>query len=166
MGTPKHKQDHRLFCFLLQNYRFCLRLAVVERLLPLVRMQPIPQAPDYLIGLMNLGGDAIPMIDLALRLGIDTDATYHIDSSVLLTKSGDFMAGLLVDDVLGVRQVSREDIRGDALFHNASSPVLGAVAFSDGTALLLDAVRILDIDLSGLEDELCLSSELLSLCQE
>ena len=76
------------------------------------------------------------------------------------------MAGLLVDDVLGVRQVSREDIRGDALFHNASSPVLGAVAFSDGTALLLDAVRILDIDLSGLEDELCLSSELLSLCQE
>lgn len=145
--------------------RFCLRLGDVERLLPLMQIQPVPDGPDYLAGIMNLAGEAVPVIDLARRLGLGKH-TYHLDNPVLLARSGGRLAGLIVDDVAGLKRVPREAVRGEALFRDGLPPVLGAVVMADGSALLLDTLRLLDIDLTGLSEPLVLGEELRSLCRE
>lgn len=157
---------HRLLYLALAGHRFCLRLGDVERLLPLMRVQPVPEGPDYLLGVMNLRGEAVPILDLALRLNLDTPANYALDTPVVLAAIGSLRAGLVVDEVQGVRAVPRSALRGDALFRDGLPPVLSAVTSGDGTALLLDTLRILDIDLSGLSQPLALDEELLSLCRE
>ncbi|MDP2809057.1 MAG: CheW domain-containing protein [Rhodocyclaceae bacterium] len=149
--------------------RFCLRLGDVERLLPLMQIQPVPDAPPYLAGIMNLAGEAVPVIDLARRLGLGDSPAYHLDNPVLLARAGGpggRLAGLVVDDVLGVKRVPREAMRGEDLFRDGLPPVLGAVILDDGAALLLDSLRILDIDLSGLAEPLTLGEELLALSRE
>lgn len=157
---------HRLLYLAVAGHRFCLRLADVERLLPLMRVQPVPEGPDYLLGVMNLRGEAVPILDLARRLDLPTATCYALDTPVVLAAIGSLRAGLVVDEVQGVRAVPRSALRGDALFRDGLPPVLSAVASGDGTALLLDTLRILDIDLSGLSQPLALDDELLSLCKE
>lgn len=146
--------------------RFCLRLTDVERLLPLMLIQPVPNGPDYLAGIMNLRGEAVPVLDLARRIGMAVDARYSTDNPVILARAGGRQAGLVVDEVIGVKQVPRTAIRGEAMFRDGLPPVLGAVILPDGTALLLDTLRLLDIDLSGFSEPLRLGEDLLGLCRE
>lgn len=148
------------------GHRFCLRLGDVERLLPLMLWQSVPGGPDYLLGIMNLRGEAVPLIDLARRLGLEACTPPGLDMPVVLAGVGSLRAGLLVDEVRGVRQVPRSALRGDALFRDGLPPVLCAVMDDEGGALLLDTLRILDIDLSGVEQPLRLGEELLALCKE
>lgn len=167
MNTLAHNETpHRLLYLAVAGHRFCLRLGDVERLLPLMRVQRVPEGPDYLLGLMNLRGEAVPLLDLARRLNLPTAAPYTLDTPVVLASIGSLRAGLVVDEVQGVRAVPRAALRGDALFRDGLPPVLSAVTHSEGTALLLDALRILDIDLSGLSQPLALDEALLSLCRE
>ncbi|MDA8093432.1 MAG: CheW domain-containing protein [Betaproteobacteria bacterium] len=160
------ERAHSLLFASASGCRFCIRLGDIERLLPLVQLQIVPEAPDYLVGIMNLAGEPVPVIDLAKRLGCGSDRPYRLDNPVLLIKTQVHRAGLLVDDVLGIRDVPREALRGEALFREGLPPVLGAVVQDEGTALLLDTLRILDIDLSGLTQPLALGEDLLTLCQE
>ncbi|MBI4742166.1 MAG: chemotaxis protein CheW [Betaproteobacteria bacterium] len=160
------KAAHRYLFVSVEEHRFCLRLAEVERLLPLMQLQPVPGAPAYLLGIMNLRGEAAPVLDLALRLGIAKRTPYRLDTSVLLVRSDGKEAGLVVDDVQGVKNVPRSAVRGEGLFRDGLPPVLGVVVMDDGAALLLDTLRVLDIDLSGLSEPLALGEELLDLCRE
>lgn len=164
--SAHHDASHRLLYLGVAGHRFCLRLGDVERLLPLMRIQPVPEGPDYLLGLMNLRGDAVPVLDLARRLGLATAMRYTLDTPVVLAAVGNLRAGLLVDEVQGVRAVPRAALRGEALFRDGLPPVLSAVTGDDGTALLLDTLRILDIDLSSLSQPLRLNDELLALSRE
>ncbi len=157
---------HRYLFVVVEDHRFCLRLTDIERLLPLARLQPVPNGPDYLIGLMNLRGEALPIVDLALRLGIPRHAGYRLDAPIVLADVGGSQAGLLVDDVIGVRAVPRAEIRAEGLFRDGLPPVLGAIVGADGTALVLDSLRILDLDLAGLAQPLTLDDGLLALCRQ
>lgn len=148
------------------GHRFCLRLHDVERLLPLMHLQAVPDGPAYLLGLMNLRGVAVPVLDLARRLNLPDPRRYELDTPVLLVSLGGLRAGLVVDAVQGVQAIPRSALRGEALFRDGIPPVLSAVAHHGSTALLLDALRILDMDLSGLSAPLALDEELRNLCRE
>lgn len=165
-SAPFDLPKHRLFCVLARACRLCLRLEEVDRLIPLVELQGVPQGPDYLIGLMNLQGEAVPVIDLGMRLGLGPAEPYSLETSILLVSVAGVKAGLIVDDVLGVTSVAREDIRGDALFRDGAPPVLGTVTQACGVALLMDTARIISLDLSGVEAPLELGEALRNLCRE
>lgn len=163
--TATAESGHRLLWMAVAGHRFCLRLEDVERLLPLMQWQPVPDGPAYLLGLMNLRGEAVPVLDLARRLGLPGRPRYELDLPVILASLGGLRAGLVVDEVLGVKAVPRAALRGEALFRDGLPPVLSAVTQGDSTALLLDTLRILDIDLSGLAAPLALDDKLLALCK-
>lgn len=164
---PSSAGESIRFLFLaVAGHRFCLRLDDVERLLPLMLLQPVPEGPDYLMGLMNLRGLPVPVVDLARRLGLPARAGHPLEAPVILAGLGGLRAGLVVDEVRGVRALPRTALRGEALFRDGLPPVLSAVATESGTALQLDTLRILDLDLSGLTAPLALDGELLNLCRQ
>lgn len=165
-SSATNDAQHRLLYLVVAGHRFCLRLTDVERLLPLMQIQRVPEGPEHLLGVMNLRGEAVPVLDLARRLNLAAASDYRLDTPVVLAAIGNLRAGLVVDEVVGVRSVPRSALRGDALFRNGLPPVLSAVTGNDGTALLLDTLRILDLDLSGLSQPLSLDGELLALCRE
>jgi len=162
---PIDQNEHYLLHISCKEHRFCLPLGQVERLMLLMEVQTIPQAPDYLIGLMNLNGEAVPVIDLALRIGIQHNDRYTIQTPLILLKHQELKAALIIDNIEAVKPVSQEQLRGEKLFQGGLPPVKATVSMSDGTALLLDSHRILDLDLSELDTPLELGEELLSLCK-
>ncbi len=148
-----------------KQHRFCLPVVEVERLLLLMEIQEIPQASDYLVGLMNLHGKAVPVIDLALRFGIQHKDDYTVQTPVILVSCNHQKCALIIDNIEGVDIVSSQNIRAQNLFKGEENLVKASVITKSKTALLLNTKCIIDIDLDTSDIPLFLDDELLSLCK-
>lgn len=62
---------------------------------------PLPGAPEDVLGIVNLRGSILPVIDLAARLGL-RKTTPNAASVVIVTEIGDRLVGLLVDAVCDI----------------------------------------------------------------
>jgi purine-binding chemotaxis protein CheW len=105
----------------------------------------VPYAPPYLLGVMNLRGVIVPVIDLRLRFGL-TPRTADSSTVVIVVRvrsgRGEKTAGVVVDAVSEVYSVAPDNIR--------STPELGAstdAACVRGlTSVDNKMVMLLDID--------------------
>ncbi len=148
-----------------QSYRFCMPIVEVERLVPLMEVQEVPQAPDYLVGIMNLYGEAVPVLDLALRMGITNDDNYSIQTPIILVSYKEKKCALIIDNIERVDQVYINQIRAEKLFSGGQHLIKATVVTGAETALLLDTERIIDIDMDTTNVSFALNEELLSLCK-
>ena len=102
---------------------------------------PLPHAPAYVCGVINLRGVVLPVVDLKARLGQGgTDASQK--QVIIVVKCANRTIGLLVDAVSDIITVTSADIQG--------TPELARDAqdqFVDGIAVLDDRmVTILSMD--------------------
>lgn len=127
---------------------FALDVSAVDRASWLVAVHPLPSAPDWVIGLARLAGEPVPMLDLARCLGLDrVTSRYALDTPVVWVRAGDRAAGLVVDEILDV-----VDAEGGVLhlrdFFTGGRPLLRGVAMVSAEQwLLLDARRVVEVDL-------------------
>ena len=135
----------QLVVFDIEGQRYALPLNDVERVLPMVAESPLPQAPAVVLGVINLHGQVIPVLDLRCRFGLPL-CDYGLTARLLVVRTSRRILALAVDEALGVREIAQETItRPDALL-----PGIGHVA---GIVTLLDGLLFIH-DL-----EVCLSLE-------
>ncbi|HHV47129.1 MAG TPA: chemotaxis protein CheW [Tissierellia bacterium] len=73
------------------------------------RITRIPNSPEYVLGLMNLRGDVIPVVDLRLKLRLDT-SDINKNTRVIITKENESTVGLLVDSSSEVVEIDKDNI--------------------------------------------------------
>lgn len=108
---------------------------------------PIPQAPAALVGVLNLRGEVLPLVQLDSLLGIPT-RPYTPGDQIVVLSANDVDIGLVVDRVRDVRAIAPTDITaypdGSPTAHLCrgywSSPT-GLVSVLDPTKLIDAAVR-------------------------
>jgi len=95
-GNPEQATGLLVSTFYLRNGLFALDTALVEEVVRLRRTTRVAHAPDCVMGIMNLRGKIITVLDLAqmLHLGKTTPGD---DSRLYVVRDGDSIAGLLVD---------------------------------------------------------------------
>jgi len=96
---------------------------------------PVPGAPAAVIGVCNLRGEVLPVVDLATVFGLTRPAA---PERVVVTEQGGLRAGLAVDSVVGVEPLpeAREE---------ADSPYLSGAALADGALVgMVDTASVLD----------------------
>ena len=71
---------------------------------------PLPHAPPHVLGMMNLRGAILPVIDLGARLGLGA-ANPTASSVVVVAQIGEAQMGLVVDAVSDILTVAPEQIR-------------------------------------------------------
>ncbi|SIN89617.1 chemotaxis protein CheW [Vannielia litorea] len=71
---------------------------------------PLPHAPPYVRGVINLRGTVLPIIDLAKRLGIPAGEK-NDRNVIVVVQSGDNTVGLLVDAVSDIFAVSEAELQ-------------------------------------------------------
>ena len=70
MGAPLELSPESQFCvFRSGRERFCLPVLDVEEVLEWLLLTKIPLGPPYLVGIFNLRGSIIPLIDIAMTEG-------------------------------------------------------------------------------------------------
>jgi purine-binding chemotaxis protein CheW len=90
----------------LGDRQFGLPLSCVERVLPMAQVLPLPDAGESLLGMLNLHGNVLPVVDPHSRLGLDKPGVQAEHRLILLSGRAPFL--MWVDDVDEVVVLSPE----------------------------------------------------------
>jgi len=136
--------------FMMDNEEYGIEILSVQEIRGWEPMTAIPNAPDYVKGVINLRGTVVPVIDLRLRFQLPkvdySDVTVVVIVKVLIEGNEKIM-GIVVDAVSDVYSLDKEAA--------AQTPAVGDMAnkeFIDGLinvgdkmVVLLDLDKVLDI---------------------
>jgi len=136
---------------LVKNVFLCLPLNHVNKILPLMMLEPIPHSPLYILGLLNFAGNSIPVIDLAVRLGYVRDQPYSLDIPIMLCTQDSRELAFVVDKVLGIADLAADSLQMQAQFDKAHSLFLGSVAIDNQLTFLLNVENLFDVNLMTAE---------------
>lgn len=87
-----------LISFRIGEQEFCLDIMAVRENRGGAATTPLPHSPDFVLGVINLRGAVLPIIDLKARLGLGKGETTE-RSVVIVVRIGSRLVGLLVDAV-------------------------------------------------------------------
>jgi chemotaxis-related protein WspB len=134
--------------FLVQKVHLCFEIHYIMKILPLVELKAIPGAPPYITGLMNVAGNSIPVIDLALRLGLKRTKKYALSTPIILCDAVSQEAAVIVDEILGLCVADKNALQMKTNFNDPESLFTGVITLDTKLALVLNMNKILSIDLS------------------
>ncbi|WP_026789780.1 chemotaxis protein CheW [Pleomorphomonas oryzae] len=134
--------------FALGSEVFAVPVAVVREILDHEDAFRIPNGPDYLIGLRDVRGQGVPVIDLRLKLGLSrTVPTPHTRVLVVDITLGDrqLSLGLVADRVFEVVAFRGEQMEAapDIGIHWNSDYIDGVVRRDQGFVVVIDLARLL-----------------------
>lgn len=95
--------------FLVAEQRFALPVEGVERVVAAAETSPLPDAHPFVLGVVNVRGEAAPVVDLRQRLGALSREMALSDRFLLVRDEGRLFA-LLVDGVEGVFSLQPQDV--------------------------------------------------------
>lgn len=144
-AVSRSEASQEVLYFRASSMQLCVPLDYVSKVLPLMTLQPVPGAPPYLRGLMNLHGTSIPVMDLAARLGHTTSQSYTLDTPILMCSYEGRHAGLIISEVQEVRSIDNRERQINDVLSEGNLPFLAVFNSRHGLALMLDIQKVLDI---------------------
>jgi purine-binding chemotaxis protein CheW len=123
---------------LLGNRRFAVEVTDAREVVPLDTTTPVPGAPAAVVGVMNLRGNVMPVVEARPLLGLPVRAT---TDRALVLADGERRAAVLIEAVLGLTTL--DSVRPPAPETTGSFTVGELSADTGGQATLLDARAVL-----------------------
>jgi purine-binding chemotaxis protein CheW len=137
--------DHcqTLVLFRLVEQRYALELDVVERILRAAAPTPVPETPDFVLGLINLAGQLLPVISLRHCLGLP-ECPIRPEDHFVIVRTSRFPLALVVDEVenLSVIDASQTLALEDAL-PGRECRAQGLVKIGGDIILIYDVEKLL-----------------------
>ena len=96
--------------FLLAHEHYAVESSHVREVYPLENLTPLPCTPAFVLGIVNLRGEIVSVIDL--RKFFDLPQTGLPDlNKVIVLESANMVFGILADAILGVRRIALAEIQ-------------------------------------------------------
>ncbi len=130
----------RLLVFTAAGRTCACELTAVREIIPHRRATRLPGAPSFAVGLINLRGSIVTVLDLGIRLGgraVDVER-----GSIVLVDHGSRVVGLAVDELRDVQRVWRSSIEPADAEAEQEGFVRGMLRAAGEVAALLDVSRI------------------------
>jgi len=81
----------------------------VQEINKLIEITRVPQAPDYVFGILNLRGEIVTIIDLGKKLGLKSTELTDKTRNIIVNSNGEHI-GLMVEKISDVIQVEWEKV--------------------------------------------------------
>jgi purine-binding chemotaxis protein CheW len=144
--------ETQLISFKLGTEEFGVEIESVKEILNVSDITPVPRAPDYLLGMMNLRGAIIPVLDLNLRLKKEKSGVSE-KSRILVLNTADELTGVQVDEVSEVLRIDAGAIEPPPqMTHGIDKFFLKGIAKHSQTnrlILLLNLIEVLNIEITS-----------------
>lgn len=134
----------RVLMVRLDDLRLALPLDAVVEVLPAMACTPLPGAPQVVVGVANLRGEPLALLDLRTRLGGEVREP-HPDDHVVVCRVADRLVGVWLDHVTGLDEVAVDDLVTVTEVAQADH-VEGVALLPDGTVLVCDVRSFLSVD--------------------
>ncbi len=150
MENQKHNQETdeilQLVSFVIENEEFGIDILKVEEIIRLISITKIPNAPDFIEGVVNLRGRVIPVIDLRTRLR-HPKKEHDNNTRVIVVNVNNTTLGFIVDSVKEVLRIPKSITEPPpSITSSIDSDYITAVGKLENRLLiLLDLEKVLDL---------------------
>lgn len=131
--------------FSVGNEEFCIDILKVQEIIRMLEITKIPNAPDYVEGVINLRGKVIPIIDFRKRCSLYDEVECANDHKrIIVVAIGARTIGLVVDKVSQVLKLEQEQISTtpDVVRGFNSDFISGVGKSGDKLLILLDLEKL------------------------
>jgi len=141
-------REGKYLTFTLAGEEYGIGILKIREIIGMMPITSVPQAPDFVKGVINLRGKVIPVIDLRLRFGMPamdyTERTCIIVVQIDLQNTP-LNIGIVVDSVSEVLNISGGDIENAPAFGTRLNTdyILGMAKIEGGVKILLDIDKVL-----------------------
>lgn len=94
--------------FKLGEEEYGLDILIVNAIETYSRVVSVPNAPDYILGILNLRGDIIPVFSLRIKFGLPELTTKT--TQLIVTKTNGMIVGFKVDAVCGIEEFDAKEL--------------------------------------------------------
>jgi len=137
----------RYLVFALGAENFAIPLLKVREVIAMPEVTPIPQTPAHFLGIMNLRGQVISIVDLRNKLKIKPKEK-NSESAVIICDLGALSIGVVVDEVTSVFNIDSKDFqKRPQIESNMKTTYIEGVCQREGKLiLLLNISEVLDVN--------------------
>ncbi len=130
--------------FVLGTEEYGVDILTVQEIRGYEKVTPLPQAPDYLKGIVNLRGIIVPVIDLRVKFRM-AEPRYDATTVVVILRIGGRVIGIVVDGVSDVVALTAAEVRPAPQLGSMvdSSFLAGLATQNERMILLLDIEKFL-----------------------
>lgn len=137
------KESDSLLVFMLGDQRYALLLHAVDRVVRMVSVTPLPEAPDIVLGVVNIQGRVVPVINMRRRFHVP-ERKVALTDRLVIARTARRPVALVADAVLDIiawtAPVAAEDVVPGAKY------VEGVVKLEDGLIFIHDLDKFLSLE--------------------
>jgi purine-binding chemotaxis protein CheW len=127
----------RWVTFRLENEKYGINVMQVQEVLRVSEIAPVPGAPSYVLGIINLRGNVVTVIDTRNRFGLSS-AEMDDSTRIVIIEADEQVVGILVDSVAEVVDLKTSEIEtAPNVGTEESAKFIQGVASHDGELLIL-----------------------------
>ena len=143
-GKGEHRQ---CFTFRLDEEVYGINVMLVQEVLRVTEIAPVPGAPNYVIGIINLRGNVVTVIDTRMRFGLPPR---EMDDStrIVIIEAENQTVGIIVDSVSEVVDIYSNEIETAPNVGNDETAryIEGVVSRPEHLLILVDLNKLLSED--------------------
>lgn len=99
----------QLVGFIIGDEEYSVPILNIQEIIKPISWTRVPQTPNYVLGVFNLRGSVIPLIDLRMRFGLPS-MNHTDDTRFIVMKNGDDVAGFVIDRLTEAIRLRKSDI--------------------------------------------------------
>lgn len=149
MGTAiGERLKGKYLTFMLGNEEFGLEILKVHQIIQMQAITRVPKTPSFVRGVINLRGKVIPVIDLRIKFGMESQDNTEKTCIIVVQISHDnhsVAMGVITDEVREVLEISAESIENTPSFGDGIDTefIMGMGKVGDKVKMLLDIDKVL-----------------------
>jgi purine-binding chemotaxis protein CheW len=136
------KRLRKLVTFSLDDRKFALYVSAVQRIIRVVEVTPLPEAPEIVVGIINMQGQVIPVFNIRMRFQLPAREV-RLDDQMIIATTAKRTVALIVDSVNDVIEIPEEKIIAAEQILPELEYVEGVVKTEDGMILIHDLEKFL-----------------------
>ena len=145
--------DTQFVTFDLAGQTYGVSVTDVDEVIRMVGMSKAPETLPFVVGLVNIRGHIVPVVDMRVRLHLER-GEYSLATPILVARTDDTSVGLVVDQVLEVITLSENAIERPNSMFSKSQCLVGVAKVNAKMVFLIDLQGIFSADEAELIEEL------------
>jgi len=139
------KDPNSLIVFALDDRRYALPLPAANRVVRMVSITPLPKAPDIVLGVVNIQGRVIPVINMRRRFHLP-EREITLTDRLVVAHTARRPVALVADAVLDVITYPAQELIAAEHIAPGVEYVEGVIKLEDGLILIHDLDKFLSLE--------------------
>lgn len=147
----------KLVAFALDAQKFAVPLSFVERVVPVTEITHLPKAPEIVIGIVNMQGKIIPVINIRKRFRLPI-REIELSDRFIISQTSKRPVAIMVDAIDGVIEYPEHKVIEAEKILPGLEYIEGVIKSEDGMVLIHDLDKFLSLDEEAALDKAMISN--------